>query len=61
MVRARPGVDTLAERLRKFPHFRSLSFRDGVRPLIIGNIALLAKQIELPNDCGVGPMVNSSE
>ena len=46
MVCAKPVLYSLSQNFREFPHLCRLEFRDCMRSLVIGNIALLAEQVE---------------
>lgn len=55
MVLAKPGKDALVQNLGKLAHLGCLAFRDRVRPLVVGGIALLSEQVEFPNCRGIRP------
>ena len=54
MVCAKPVLYSLSQNFREFPHLCRLEFRDCMRSLVIGNTALLAEQVELSNQGGIG-------
>jgi len=49
MILADPRLDVAAKCFSKLPHLLRLRLRNGVSPLVVGDIAFLAKHVELPN------------
>jgi len=49
MILTDPRLDDGAEGFGKLSHLFRLRLRDGVRPLVVGDVALLAKDVEFRN------------
>ena len=49
MILADPCFDADTKCLSKLPHLLRLGFRNGVRPLVVGDIAFLPKHVEFSN------------
>ena len=49
MILADPCLDVAAEGFSELTHFLGLPLRNGIRPVVIGDIAFLPEHVELPD------------